>query len=49
MEQEMNDTTSPGREKSVVRRIVTSKLFLIVVFSHPDLHAGGLFFTTVHP
>ena len=43
MEQEMNDTTSPGREKSLVRRIVTSKLFLIAVFSILIYTLAGFF------
>jgi len=33
MEREINDTTSRRQEKSVVRRILTSKLFLIALFS----------------
>jgi uncharacterized protein involved in outer membrane biogenesis len=43
MEQKMNDATSQEGEKSVVRRIVTSKLFLIAVFSILIYTLAGFF------
>ena len=43
MEQEKNDATSLRQEKSVVRRIVTSKLFLIAVSSIVIYTLAGFF------
>ena len=43
MEQEMNDASSRRQEKSVVRRIVTGKLFLIAVFSILIYTLAGFF------
>jgi len=43
MEREMNDATSRRQRESVVRRIVTSKLFLIAVFSILIYTLAGFF------
>jgi len=43
MKREMNDVTSRRQEKSVVRRIITSKLFLIALFSILIYTLAGFF------